>query len=86
MTREEIIAYIGPTINAQLTLTWDTAQTLGQFIEILDGQTPMIDDFLEYVLDNATEDITNMVESRTELEHYTKLVKDTGEEVWGYAD
>lgn len=83
MTREQMIDYIGPTINAQLTLTWDTAQTLDQYIELIDGETPSLDDFLEYLLDNATEDITNMAESRVDLQHYTKLTKDTGEEVWG---
>lgn len=86
MTRKDIINYIGETINAQLTLTWDTAQTLDQYIELLDGETPMLDDFLEYVLNNATEDISNISESRVDLEHYTKLVKDTGEEIWANAN
>jgi hypothetical protein len=83
MTKEDIIRYIGPTINAQLTLTWDTEQTLVQMIEILDGETPTLDDFLEYVLGNAIEDITNISETQGELEHYTKLVNDQGEEVLG---
>jgi hypothetical protein len=83
MTREDILSYIGETINAQLTLTWDTKQTLDQYIELLDGETPSLDDFLEYVLGNAIEDITNMSETQGELEHYTKLVNDQVEVVWG---
>jgi hypothetical protein len=83
MTREDILSYIGETINAQLTLTWDTKQTLDQYIELLDGETPSLDDFLEYLLGNAIEDITNMSETQGELEHYTKLVNDQAELVWG---
>lgn len=87
MTKEDIIKYIGETINAQLTLTWDTKQTLDQYIEILDGETPNLDDFLEYLMSNAIEDITNISQSNSrELERYTNLVNDQGEVVWAYAN
>jgi glutamine synthetase len=85
MTKEDIIRYIGPTINAQLTLTWDTEQTLVQMIEILDGETPTLDSFLEYVLGNAVDSIedTTRHDGYIALENQFVLVNDQGEQVWG---
>jgi hypothetical protein len=85
MTRDEIIEYIGPTINAQLTLTWYTKQSLDQYIDLLDGQTPRLDDFLEYVIDNAIEEVKNQLEGGT-LTHEVILLTGEGEEVWGNAN
>jgi hypothetical protein len=49
-------------INVQLTMSWDTKQTMGQYDEIRENKPYDHDDFLEYVkrnfidwLDNSTE-------------------------------
>jgi hypothetical protein len=54
-----VLQRVGQTINAQLTLTWDTKQTLEQYLEILEDNEDdfSFDSFVEYVLLNAVEDI-----------------------------
>jgi hypothetical protein len=79
-TPEEWAERIGQTINAQFTLTWDTKQTLGQYLEILDGDHFDIDNFLEYVRDNALETIAEMAPADLLGDHLT-LVADDGMEI-----
>jgi hypothetical protein len=71
-----IESVIGPTINAQFTLTWDTQQTLGQYLEILDGEEFTIEGFTEYVRDNALETISQL--EQIELDSYLSLVSGEG--------
>lgn len=83
MTKQDIINYIGPTINAQLTLTWDTKQSLEGYIDILDGETPTIDDFLEYVLSNAVEYIKNTaIDGDEYIARELKILTDSGNELY----
>jgi hypothetical protein len=83
---DEFVEKVGQTINAQLTLTWDTKQTLGQYLEILaDNGTDLFDEelFLEYVRSNAIEYIENTTrhDGYIALENQFVVVNDQGEEI-----
>jgi adenylate cyclase class IV len=80
-TPEKWIERIGQTVNAQFTLTWDTKQTLGQYLEIIaDNDNEFtIDGFIEYARDNALEVISQL--TQIELESYLTLVADDGMEI-----
>jgi hypothetical protein len=72
---EQFIEEVGQTINGQITITYDTRQTLDQFLEIrfqeAQAESPnsflehnfLFDEelFLEYVVDNVAEQIRNEV-------------------------
>jgi uncharacterized protein YlzI (FlbEa/FlbD family) len=74
---EQFIEEVGQTINGQITITYDTRQTLDKFLELrfeeAQAESPnsflehnfLFDDelFLEYVVDNVAEEIRNRVES-----------------------
>jgi hypothetical protein len=70
---------IGQTVNAQFTLTWNTEQTIGQYLEILDGEEFTIEGFIEYARDNALTTITEL--TQIELDSYLALVADDGMEI-----
>jgi hypothetical protein len=70
-------AEIGPTINAQFTITWDTSQTMDAYLDILDDRHFDIDEFIEYVKNNALETITQL--TQLELDSYLALVAGDGE-------
>jgi hypothetical protein len=76
---EEWAERIGKTVNAQITLSWDTEQTLGQYMEILDGEEFTIDGFIEYARDNALTAIAEL--TQIELDSYLTLVADDGMEI-----
>jgi adenylate cyclase class IV len=80
-TPEEWAERIGKTVNAQITLSWDTKQTLGQYLEIIaDNDNEFtIDGFIEYARDNALEVISQL--TQIELESYLTLVADDGMEI-----
>lgn len=82
MTRDQILKQVGATITAKIEFTWITEQTLDQFIEIRDGETPTYDDFLEYVESNAFENIKNLLES-DKLWNEILIFNDNGDEIWG---
>jgi hypothetical protein len=71
------VAEIGPTINAQFTITWDTSQTMDAYLDILDDRHFDIDEFIEYVKNNALETITQL--TQLELDSYLALVAGDGE-------
>jgi hypothetical protein len=82
----EFVEKVGQTINAQLTLTWDTKQTLEQYLEILaDNGTDLFDEelFLEYVLSNAIDYVedTTRHDGYIALEKQFVLVNDLGQEI-----
>jgi hypothetical protein len=70
---EQFIEEIGQTINGQITITYDTRQTLDRFLELrfeeAQAESPnsflehnfLFDEelFLEYVVDNVAEQIRN---------------------------
>jgi hypothetical protein len=64
-----VLQRVGQTLNAQITLSWDTAQTLGQYLEILkDNESDFdFDSFIEYVLSNSVEQIENEVRYNNKL-------------------
>jgi hypothetical protein len=64
-----VLQRVGQTLNAQITLSWDTAQTLGQYLEIRDdlGEDFDFEDFIEYVLSNSVEQIENEVRFNNKL-------------------
>jgi hypothetical protein len=83
---EEFVEKVGQTINAQLTLTWDTKQTLEQYLEILaDNGTDLFDEelFLEYVRSNAIDYVENTTryDGYIALENQFVVVNDQGEEI-----
>jgi hypothetical protein len=82
MTKDQILKEVGATITAKIEFTWITKQTLDQFIEIRDGETPTYDDFLEYVESNAFENIKNLLES-DKLWNEIHIFSDNGDEIWG---
>jgi hypothetical protein len=61
-----VVQRVGRTINAQLTLTWDTQQTLEQYLEIIEDSDNKFDfeEFVEYVLLNAVEDIMTSIQGQ----------------------
>jgi hypothetical protein len=82
---EEFVGKIGQTVNAQLTITWDTKQTLEQYLEILsdNGDEFVEEDFLEYLRNNAIDYIedTTRYDGYIALEKMWVLVNDQGEEI-----
>jgi len=82
---DEFVEKVGATINAQLTLTWDTKQTLEQYLEILADNESEFDEelFLEYVRSNAIDYVedTTRYDGYIALERQFVLVNDLGEEI-----
>jgi hypothetical protein len=56
-----VLQRVGQTINAQLTITWNTKQTLEQYLEItkdIDPEMPFsFESFIEYVSNNSVEEL-----------------------------
>jgi hypothetical protein len=78
-TPEEWAERIGKTVNAQITITWDTKRRLGQYLEILDGGEFTIDGFIEYARNDALELVSQL--TQIELDSYLTLVADDGMEI-----
>jgi len=62
---EGVLQRVGQNLNAQLTITWDTKQTLGQFLEIVkdNDNDYSFEDFIEYVMMNSVEELMNSIEA-----------------------
>jgi hypothetical protein len=62
---EGVLQRVGQTLNAQLTITWDTKQTLEQYLEIIkDSDTEYdFDSFIEYVMMNSVEELMLSLEA-----------------------
>ena len=62
---EGVLQRVGQTINAQLTISWDTKQTLEQYLEVLAGSGGEydFDSFIEYVMLNSVEELMNSLEA-----------------------
>jgi hypothetical protein len=82
---EKFVEKVGQTINAQLTLTWDTKQTLEQYLEILADNESEFDEelFLEYVRSNAIDYVedTTRHDGYIALENQFVVVNDLGQEI-----
>lgn len=54
-----VLQRVGQTLNAQLTITWDTKQTLEQYLEIIKDNNMEFDfdKFMEYVLLNSVDEL-----------------------------
>ena len=69
MTNSDIIdgvlQRVGQTLNAQLTISWNTKQTLEQYLEVLAGSGGQFefDSFIEYVMLNSVEELMNSLEA-----------------------
>lgn len=79
-TTEGVLRRVGQTLNAQITLSWNTEQTLGQYIEIKNdlGESFDFDDFIEYVLSNSVEQIENEVRYNGKLKQEFTILTDDG--------
>ena len=61
---EGVLQRVGQTINAQLTISWDTKQTLEQYLEIIKhAELFSFDSFIEYVMLNSVEELMNSLEA-----------------------
>lgn len=62
---EGVLQRVGQNLNAQLNISWNTKQTLEQYLEILkDNQNEFtFDGFIEYVMLNSVEEIMNSIQS-----------------------
>jgi hypothetical protein len=62
---EGVLQRVGQTLNAQLTITWDTKQTLGQFLEIIkdNDNDYSFESFMEYVMANSVEELMLSIQS-----------------------
>lgn len=62
---EGVLQRVGQTINAQLTISWNTKQTLEQYLEVLAGSGDEydFDSFIEYVMLNSVEELMNSLEA-----------------------
>jgi uncharacterized phage infection (PIP) family protein YhgE len=80
---EQFLEKVGQTINGQMTITYDTKQTLEQFLEIRkqsEGVAEFDEElFLEYVLDNVAEQIRNEVQHNGQRSLYREISLVSGE-------
>ena len=62
---EGVLQRVGQTLNAQLTITWNTKQTLGQFLEIVkdNDNDYSFESFMEYVMANSVEELMLSIQS-----------------------
>jgi hypothetical protein len=62
---EGVLQRVGQTLNAQLTISWTTKQTLEQYLEIIkDNDTEYsFDGFIEYVMMNSVEELMLSLEA-----------------------
>jgi hypothetical protein len=60
-----VLQRVGQTLNAQLTITWDTKQTLSTYLDIIKDTDIeySFDDFIEYVLMNSVDELMVSIES-----------------------
>jgi uncharacterized protein YacL (UPF0231 family) len=60
-----VVQRVGQNLNAQLNISWNTKQTLEQYLEVLkDNQNEFtFDGFIEYVMLNSVEEIMNSIQS-----------------------
>ena len=86
MTNSDIIdgvlQRVGQTLNAQLTISWNTKQTLEQYLEIIkDNDSEFdFDSFIEYVMLNSVEELMLSLEAEgaSLLEENFSIVDDEG--------
>ena len=60
-----VLQRVGQTLNAQLTITWDTKQTLSTYLDIIKDTDIKysFEDFIEYVLMNSVDELMMSIES-----------------------
>lgn len=62
---EGVLQRVGQNLNAQLTITWDTKQTLEQYLEIIKDSDSeySFQDFIEYVMSNSVDELMMSIEA-----------------------
>jgi hypothetical protein len=62
---EGVLQRVGQSLNAQLTITWDTKQTLSTYLDIIKDTDVeySFDDFIEYVLMNSVDELMMSIEA-----------------------
>ena len=86
MTNSDIIdgvlQRVGQTLNAQLTISWSTKQTLEQYLEIIKDNDNKFDfdSFIEYVMMNSVEELMLSLEAEgaSLLEENFSILDDDG--------
>ena len=60
-----VLQRVGQSLNAQLTITWDTKQTLSTYLGIIKDTDIeySFEDFIEYVLMNSVDELMMSIES-----------------------
>lgn len=62
---EGVLQRVGQSLNAQLTINWDTKQTLSAYLDIIKdtGNKYDFEDFIEYVMMNSVDELMMSIES-----------------------
>jgi hypothetical protein len=83
---EGVLQRVGQTLNAQLTITWNTKQTLGQFLEIIkdNDNNYSFESFMEYVMANSVEELMLSIQSEVPslLEENFSIVDSEGTPIY----
>lgn len=60
-----VLQRVGQTINAQLTITWNTKQTLENYLAIIkeNNSEYSFEDFIEYVMSNSVDELMMSIEA-----------------------
>lgn len=60
-----VLQRVGQTLNAQLTITWDTKQTLSAYLDTIrdTGNKYDFEDFIEYVMMNSVDELMMSIEA-----------------------
>jgi hypothetical protein len=82
---EQFLEKVGQTINGQITITYDTRQTLEQFLEVQEQSEGVAEFdeelFLEYVVDNVAEQIRNEAQHNGQRSLHREISLVSGEGV-----
>lgn len=81
-----VLQRVGQELIGQLSLSWDTRQTLEQYLEVIaDNDNEFdFDEFMEYVYHNLIEEIMLSLQSESEslLETHTQIVDSNGRKLY----
>lgn len=81
-----VLQRVGQELIGQLNLSWDTRQTLEQYLEVIaDNDNEFdFDEFMEYVYHNLIEEIMLSLQSETEsiMETHTRIVDSEGRKLY----
>lgn len=81
-----VLQRVGQEIIGQLNVSWDTRQTLEQYLEVIADNDNVFDfdEFMEYVHHNLVEEIMLSLQSEREslLETHTQIVDSNGRKLY----